>query len=120
MKDFVGKHAFPIAILIALALQACASVGLPTPKGFDQRLATAYGVHTSVVQATTTALTTGSISVTDAEAVQGMEKNARSLLDAAKAAEVAGNASGASSELALATSALTALQAYLNSHGSAK
>lgn len=101
-------------------LTACASVGLPTPKGFDQQLAAAYGVHTSVVQATTTALTTGAISVNDAEAVQGMEKNARALLDTAKAAETAGNTAGASSELALATSALTALQTYLNAHGSTK
>jgi hypothetical protein len=119
MKDFVNRNGLLLAILL-IALQACASIGLPTPKGFDQQLAEAYSVHTAVVQATTTALTTGSISVNDAEAVQGMEKNARSLLDAAKAAEVAGNASGASSELALATSALTALQAYLNAHGSAK
>ena len=109
-----------VTSLILLLLTACSTVGLPSPKGFDQQLATAYSVHTAVVQATTTALTAGSISVNDAEAVQGMEKNARSLLDAAKAAEIAGNTAGASSELALATSALTALQTYLNNHGSTK
>jgi hypothetical protein len=102
-------------LLALLLLSGCAA--FPQPKGFDQQLATAYGVHTSVVQATTTALIAGTISVKDAEAVQGMEKNARSLLDAAKAAEEAGNPTGASSELALATNALTALQSYLNAKG---
>jgi len=102
-------------LLSILLLADCGA--FPEPKGFDQLLATAYGVHTSVVQATTTALMAGTISVHDAEAVQGMEKNARALLDTARTAEEAGNPSGALSELALATSALTALQSYLNSKG---
>ncbi len=111
MKAFVPAS-------LALLLNACGSLGLATPQGFDQQLATAYSVHTAVVQATTTALAAGTISTNDAESVQNMEKNARSLLDAAKTAETAGNAASASSDLALATSALSALQQYLNSNGS--
>lgn len=113
-----GGYARVGLLALIAALAGCASLGLATPKGFDQQLAEAYGVHTAVVSATATALSAGSISEADAVAIQGMEQNARALLDAAHAAETAGNTAGASSNLALATTALTALQAYINSHGS--
>lgn len=111
------KRFLPLACLF---LVACGALGLATPKGFDQQLANAYGIHTAVVSATTTALTAGSITSQDAQTMQGMEQNARTLLDSAKAAETAGNTAGAQQNLALAISALTALQSYLNNHGSAK
>jgi len=103
-------------VLVLLALSACQSLGLAPPQSFDEKLANAYGVHTAVVQATTTALSSGSISQADAIAVQGMEKNARTLLDSAKSIEQT-NPSGAQTNLGLALSALTALQTYLNTHG---
>ncbi len=109
-----------LPLLLILSLSACAALGQPTPKGFDQQLAEAYSVHTAVTQATTVALTAGSISVNDVTAVKGLVLNSRQLLDSALAAETAGNTAGASSELALALSALTALQTYLNTHGSTK
>jgi hypothetical protein len=102
--------------LLCLILIGCKSLGLAQPQGFDQQLANAYGVHTAVVQATATALTAGSITPADAVAVQSMEKNARSLLDSAKAVEQV-NPAGAQQNLTLALSALTALQTYLNTHG---
>jgi len=105
-------------VAICLTLTGCQALGLPTPQGFDQQLAQAYGIHTAVVSATATALTAGSISAADAQSVQGLEQNARTILDTAKTAETAGDTAGAQKDLALAMTALTALQTYLNTHGS--
>ena len=106
----------PLILLCA----ACASLGLATPKGFDQQLAQAYGVHTAIVSATATAITTGVITSAEAQAIQAQALSARSILDAAKAAETAGNTAGASNNLALALTALTAIQGYLNNQGQVK
>lgn len=103
-----------LAALCLTLLAGCAALGLATPQGFDQSLATAYGVHTAVVSATATALTAGSINSAEATAVQTQALTARQLLDTARTLEVT-NPTGASSDLALATTALTAIQTYLNS-----
>ena len=105
---------------LLLLCSGCASLGLTAPKGFDQQLASAYGVHTAVVSATTTALTNGAITSTEAQAVQTQALTSRTLLDTAKAAESAGNTAGASNNLSLALAGLTALQNYLNSQNQAK
>jgi hypothetical protein len=111
---------WPILILTAMLVLAivsifgCSTIGLSTPKGFDQQLAESYGVHTAVVSATATAVTAGSISSTEAGIVQAQAMKARQLLDTAKAIEVT-NPAGATNDLQLATSALVALQTYLNS-----
>ena len=105
----------PLIYAACLCLTACSALGLSSPTSFDQRLASAYGIHTAVVQATTTALQNNSISVADATTVQGMEKNARTLLDSAKAIEQT-DPQGAQTNLTLALSALTALQQYVNTH----
>lgn len=107
-----------IAVMLAvMLLSACASMGLSTPQGFDQQLAQAYGVHTAVLQATTTAVTVGSLSSAEATQVKTQADSARAFLDAARTAEQAGNTTAANSDLQLAVSALTALQTYLNSKG---
>lgn len=106
--------------LCLILLTGCAALGLTSPKGFDQQLAVAYGTHTAVVQAATTALTSGAITSAEATAVQTQALSSRQLLDAAKTVEAAGDAAGAQHDLALATSALTLLQNYLNSQGAKK
>lgn len=111
------KH---LLLPLLLILGSCAQLGLTTPQGFDQQLASAYGIHTAVISATTTALTAGSLSSADATQVQTIAVTSRTLLDTAKTAEVAGDTVGAQKNLVLATSALQALQTYLNNHGSAK
>lgn len=121
-----GKTAGAIALMIVLAglagtgagsLAACSSLGLASPKGFDQQLAEAYGIHTAVLVAATTAVTSGAISSADAIQVQSMANTARGFLDAARVAESAGDPATAAGKLALATNALGALQTYLNSKG---
>lgn len=104
-------------MLAVIGLSGCAALGLATPKGFDQQLAQAYGVHTAVLQATTTAVNARSLSSEEAVQVKTQADSARALLDAARAAETTGNTAGANSDLTLAISALTALQTYLNGKG---
>ncbi len=106
-------------LAVSLFLVACQSLGLAPAQSFDAKLANGYGVYTAVNQATTTAVESGTISADDALAVQGMQKNSRTLLDTARAIEST-NPTGASSNLALALSALTAIQSYLNQHAGGK
>lgn len=106
-------------LTVSLFLLGCQSLGLAPATSFDTRLANGYGVYTAVNQATTTAVESGTISAADAVAVQGMQKNSRALLDTARALEST-NPTGASSNLTLAVSALTAIQSYLNQHAGGK
>lgn len=108
--------ALVVLVMVSL-LGACGSLGLAVPKSFDQQLAEAYGTHTAVLRATTTAVTAGSLSLADGEAINKMATESRGVLDAAKAAENSGDMAGAQNKLGLALTALTALQGYLNSHG---
>jgi hypothetical protein len=102
-----------LVLYVSLMMTGCAALGLATPKSFDQSLANAYGVHTAVVAATATALSSGAITSKEATIVQTQAIQARAMLDAAKAAETA-NPTGAQNDLTLAVTALTALQTYLN------
>lgn len=97
-----------LLVLAVVCLVACATLS------FDEELASAYSAHTAVVNAATQAVTTGTLSSAQGQEVLTMAKSSRSLLDAAKAAETAGNATGASNELQLASSALSALQTFVN------
>jgi len=105
------------AIATIVMLDACAQLGLATPKGFDQSLAEAYGTHTAVVSATVTALIAGTITSAEAAAVQKQAIAVRETLDAAKEAEQLGNTTAANNDLTLAVTGLTALQSYLNNQG---
>ena len=80
-------------------------------------MAYAIGVHTAVLQATTAAVTAGSLSSSDAEAVLKQADTARTVLDTAQAASTAGDVAGADNKLAAALVVLSALQIYLTAHG---
>jgi hypothetical protein len=75
------------------------------------------GVHTAVLDATASAVSAGTISTADAETVLKQADTARLALDTAKQAHDAGDVAGADSKLAIALTALTALQDYLRAHG---
>jgi hypothetical protein len=104
---------FSVALIAILA--GCSSLGLTSAKSVDQSLAYAYGVHTAVVTSATQALKSGSLSVSDAQQVSDLAQQARTLLDAARAASGTGDYSTATAKLQLATNILTQLQTYLNS-----
>lgn len=111
----VRLRIFLVALLTLLA--SCAQLGLAPAQSFDQKLAYAYGTHTAVLQAATSALTAKVITVDDAKQVATLADQSRALLDAAR---IAGDPTEASNKLLLATAILTQLQAYLQSHSGAK
>ena len=103
-----------LTLITLLGLVGCKTLGLATPSSFDEQLANAYGVHTAVVTATANAITTGLISSTEGTQVQTQALSARAMLDTAKSIETS-NPTGASNDMTLAVTALTALKSYLNS-----
>lgn len=100
-------------LLMVVLVAGCAAF---TPaKTFDEKLAYAYGTHTAVLQAATSGLQTGELTVADAEQVLKLADQTRALLDAAKLAAGTGDVSTAEGQLALAVNVLTELQNYLRS-----
>jgi hypothetical protein len=112
----ITRTRFAALSCILFALSACAQLGLAPAQSFNQKLAYAYGVHTSVLQATTAGVGSGSLSSEDATKVLAMADQSKVLLDSAASLSIAGNATGANNNLALAVSALSALQQFLNAH----
>ncbi|SRR5258706_11968572 len=106
----------PGAALLFL-LVACNSLGVMTPQTFNQKLAYAVGVHTAILQSATQAVSSGTLSSSDAEAVLKQADNAKLVLDTAQAANAAGDIKGADNKLGMALVVLNALQSYLNAHG---
>lgn len=118
------KHLRPLflALLLALplsvpfVLEGCTALGVAPAQTFNEKLAYAYGVHTAVLQAATAAVTAGTLSSADAVKILADTDTVKTALDAAGAAYAAGDAAGANSKLAIATSLLSAIQAYLQAH----
>lgn len=106
----------PLALLTAIALVACAT--FVQPQSFTEKLAAGYIADTAVLKAATNALAAGDIKSSDAEQVQRIAAEARRVLDAAKLAHDSGDAKTAEGRLAMATSILVQLQAFLREKGS--
>lgn len=101
------------ALVAACMLVGCASVGLAPAQSTDESIAYGYGTYVAVEDALSTALQAGSVTKPEAIAIDRSAGQALVLLQAARLAESV-DPQRASSDLALATSALTALQAWLN------
>jgi hypothetical protein len=109
------KLRYYYAAFLLVCLAGCAQLGLAPAQNFEQKLAYAYGVHTAVLNATVSALDAKTIKSTDAEQVQTLATQSRSLLDAAKVASAGGDLTTANAKLLLGTQILEQLQAYLRS-----
>ena len=94
-----------------LILTACASLGVPAPKTFADKVSYANSTLTAVVNATSTSLEAGQLSVAEAKSVREIATQARALLDSARAAS---DANVANQNLTLAITVLEQLQTYLN------
>lgn len=105
-----------LALLLLAALIGCASLGLPSPESFNERLATGYSTVTETRTTATTLLTAGKITADDAQNIQAQADNARAGLDIARSLSKTDIAS-ANTRLTAITTALTALQAYLTAQG---
>ena len=111
----IWRSGMGLAIPLMLGgIVGCTALGLTSPQSFDEQLAEAYGVHTAAVEATADAFKSGAITMAEAQAAQTQLTGARAMLDAAHTAEST-NATGAAHDLTLASAALSAVQAYLNS-----
>lgn len=106
------------AMLCITAMQACSSLGIQQPQTFDERYAYALGQTTALRQAATQGLANKSIGVADAEYVLKLTDQSRQYLDTARQVVTAGDAAKGKTQLELATSILTQLQAYLTARAS--
>ena len=102
--------------LLALFV-GCASIGLPVPETFNQKLAVSLGAVTAVRESTITLLKAGKISADDAQNVQNQANNLRTGLDIARDIARTDPKAG-DAKLTALHSALNALQTYLNTKGS--
>jgi hypothetical protein len=109
------KLRYYYAAFLLVCLAGCAQLGLAPAQNFDQKLAYAYGVHTAVVQATTSALDAKTVKSLDATRLFTLAEQARQLLDGAKLASAGGDITTANQRLSLATSILAEVQTYLRS-----
>lgn len=100
--------------IVASILVACGTLGLVTPKTFNERLAAGYATVTTVRTVTTSLLDSHTITSRDAQNVQTQANNARDALDIAsdihKTAPKAGD-----DKLKAAEDVIHVLQKYVNS-----
>ncbi len=108
---------FLYAATLSLALTACASLGLVTPQSLDESLAYAQGQVSALELSAAQAAPTGKLSATDLQNVLSFGDQATAAITAAHAAEAVGDTTTAQGKLALATSLLAQLSAYLTAHG---
>lgn len=106
----VSRSWFLIFALIA----GCASLGLPTPTTFKERLAAAYSTVEGVRSEADALLLARRITPDDAQSIQNQATSARSALDVASLAFIRDPAA-ADTKLTATITALTALQGYLAS-----
>lgn len=100
-----------IVFLLALCA-ACAQVGLPTAETFNQKLAVGYGTVTQIRTSALQLLQAKKITADDAQNINNSADQARSGLDIARSLS-ATDLSAANNKLVMATTILTAAQAYL-------
>jgi hypothetical protein len=109
MKTRILKAAFLVCILSVA--QACAVMGAPSPKTFNERIAAGYISVTEVRRTATVLVQSNSISPDDAQNIQDSADKARTGLDLAR---TFGNTPQGEDKLATTLIILTGLQQYLN------
>lgn len=107
----------PVVLAMVACLAACPGIGLQPAGTFKEKLAYAYSTHTALQNAAASSLATHEITTADAEAVLKVADDSRTILDAARVADSAGDPKTAEGRLALATTILEQLQTYLRSKG---
>lgn len=100
------------AALILSVMLGCASIGVPTPSTFNEKLAVGVASVTSVRTSATTLLQAGKITPADAQNIQTQADTAREGLNVARGLSGT-DLTGAGNKLTAATAVLTALQTYL-------
>lgn len=111
MRTF-SKTGWLVATTLII-LQGCQTLGIQSPKTFNERLAAGYVTVTTVRQLGTTLVTSGKLSSPDAQNVQTQADNARNGLDIA---QNLGPLKG-EDKLTSTLTVLQALQSYLTIKG---
>ena len=104
------KYAYTLFMIYILA--ACAQLGLPQAKTFEDRLSASYATATTVVKTTTILLNAKKIGSADAENVLAQARNLQTGLKIAEQMNKT-DPSGANAKLDALEAGLTALDAYL-------
>lgn len=108
-----------LCMLLASALIACASLGVPTPDTFNKKLAVGISTVTELRSTATTLLVAGKITATDAQNIQTQADNAAAGITIARSLSGA-DLTAADAKLTASVTILTALQAYLAMKGTPK
>lgn len=103
---------YTITLLLALLVVSCASMGIPTPETFNERLAAGYQTVIGVRTSAADVLRRGQITVKDAEHIQKQADLVRGWLDTARAVYPKDPAAG-EAKLQATIAVLSALQTYL-------
>ena len=106
------NRVFALAALLSLVV-GCAALAVPPAESFNDRAGYALGVHTAVLQSTTSALRLGEITSNEAQGVAKIADQARDVIDTARRVLAAGDVDGANRQLTLAITILQELQAHL-------
>lgn len=107
---------FVIGVVLAVALSACTTLGIPTAKTFNEKWLAAQTTDTAVLQTDIALLQAGKISKEDAANVEAQADNVKAGLDIARTIYENDQQAG-QSKLDSVVTALTALQTYLQSKG---
>lgn len=101
----------PLSLLVLL-VSACATLGVPSPQTFNQKVLAGYSSVDAVVQTTSTLLSAGKIKPNDAQNVHDQAVNIKAGLEIAEQVHSTNPAAG-DDKLSATISVLTALQSYL-------
>ncbi len=107
------KLARRLCYLFLLLASGCASLGIPTPQTFNERVAAAYTTSTAVVETMRTLYAAGKITPEDANNVLKQTDTVIVGLDVARAYS-ATNPIAANDKLTATLTILQAAQSYLN------
>lgn len=94
-------------------MSACSTVGVQAPQSPSQAIAYGYGTVAALRTQAAQGLASGAVSVATAQKVLVLTDQARTYLDAAKAALASGDTSTTSGQLALAAAIITQVQGLL-------
>lgn len=103
-----------LCYLLLLLAAGCASLGIPTPTSFNERLAAGYTTATAIVEGTRIVLAARKITPDDAQNILKQTDNLVSALDLVRVMNKT-DPVAANTKLGATITALTALQAYLAS-----
>jgi hypothetical protein len=103
-------------LVLTLLLSGCAQLGLVKPQTTDQKLAYAQGAVIAAQQSITQAVTAHLLTSAQATNANNMTLAALATITTARSVENS-NATAAANDLQLATSAIAAIQSYLQSAG---